>query len=218
MKENRLSSKLAPFVMMEYREAAALAQALPAMLKTDAVTSAPAEPPHGMSEEEVERRVALARETAIAETEFRLHSEQERARRECEQRVIDALREFGEERARYFQRVEREVVQLSLAIARKILEREAQLDPALLAAMVRIALDRMQAGPGVRVHVPATEADMWRRMGKGEGRWEVVADAALKPGACLVETELGKADFSFEAQLRDVAESFEQLLAHRPAA
>ena len=44
------------------------------------------------------------------------------------------------------------------------------------------------------------------------------SDDALSPGDCIVETELGTANFGFEAQLRDVEESFAQLLAHRPDA
>src|ERR1700756_2700790 len=40
-----------------------------------------------------------------------------------------ALAQFTRDRAVYFQNVEREVVQLALSIARKILHREAQVDP-----------------------------------------------------------------------------------------
>ena len=43
--------------------------------------------------------------------------------------ILQALADFGRERAAYYRRVEGEVVQLALAVARKILHREAQIDP-----------------------------------------------------------------------------------------
>jgi flagellar assembly protein FliH len=173
----------------------------------------------GVPEEEVERRVRLTREGAIVETEERLRAEYECVRQQAQQQVAAILRDFEQERAGYFDRVESEVVHLALSIARKILQRETELDPTLLAALVRIALDRMQSGPAVRVRVIATEVEAWRRLGESGGGapiWEVVADDDLRPGDCVVETELGKANFGFEAQLNDVEETFAQLLAHKP--
>ena len=48
-------------------------------------------------------------------------------------------------------------MQLALAIARKILHREAQVDPLLLAGMVRVALEKIESHTKVSVRVhPAT--------------------------------------------------------------
>src|SRR5882672_12144263 len=47
--------------------------------------------------------------------------------------IRTALIKFEKERVTYFQKVETEVVQLALSIARKVLYREAQVDPLLLA-------------------------------------------------------------------------------------
>ncbi len=41
------------------------------------------------------------------------------------------------------------MVRLALAIARKVLHREAQMDPLLLAGVVRVALDRCRRDAGV---------------------------------------------------------------------
>lgn len=173
----------------------------------------------GVPEQEVEQRVATTREAAIAETERRLRAEFEGRQHAAQEAVAQALARFAEERGRYFQRVEAEVVHLALAVARKILQREAELDPTLLSALVRIALDRMQSGTSVRVRVVPEEAERWRQLATGAGsapRWEAIADRSLAPGDCVVETEMGKANFGFEAQLRDIEQSFAQLLAHRP--
>ena len=167
----------------------------------------------------MERRIQMVRDTASAEADRRVTVEREQASQAAKERISEVLRQFAEERTEYFRRVEGEVVQLALSIARKILQRETELDPTLLSALVRIALDRMQCGSGVRVRVAAENAELWRRCGDTNGtspRWDVMPDEMLGHDDCIVETELGTADFGFEGQLRNVEETFTQLLAHRP--
>jgi flagellar assembly protein FliH len=220
MREKRLSSPPASqFSALEYREAgfALGAFELPIAGVVPAVEAAAVV--REVAAEEVERRVHVAREAAIAETEERLRREGECVRQQAQQQITETLRNFEEERTGYFNRVEGEVVHLALAIARKILQRETELDPTLLAALVRIALDRMQCGPAVRIRVVSAEVERWGQFGERSGsatRWMVAADDELQPGDCVVETELGNANFGFEAQLRDVEETFAQLLAHKP--
>ena len=170
-------------------------------------------------EEEVQRRVQEARDAARLEVEQRLRMELDRERKEVDLKLTKTLHQFAQERASYFNRVEAEVVQLALAIARKVLQREAALDPTLLAALVRVALERMQNGRPTRVVIPPEEFDRWRALGHNEAgapHWEAVADDTLKPGDCVVETELGHANFGFEAQLMGIEESFTALMAHKP--
>ena len=45
---------------------------------------------------------------------------------------------------------------------------------------------------------------------------EVVEDAHLTPIDCILETELGSANFSIDAQLKEVEQGFFDLLAQRP--
>jgi flagellar assembly protein FliH len=219
MRETRLSSSLSSIETLEYRDIGFDPDATE--VGGSEPTPAEAVASVGVPEEEVARRLRCAREDAIVETEKRLRVEAEQTRREMQELLAQRLREFEVERATYFKRVEGEIVQLALAVARKIIQREADLDSTLLSGLVRIALDRMQVGPAVRVRVAPTEAERWRQLGRnetGEPRWEVVPDQSVDSADCIVETELGVANFSFEAQLRDVEESFTQLLAYRPAA
>ena len=61
--------------------------------------------------------------------------------------IATTIEAFESQRDEYYARVEAEIVQLSLAIAAKILHREAQVDPMLVAALVRIAWKRCAKGP-----------------------------------------------------------------------
>lgn len=208
------SSLLTSTLALEYRDVSGLLQQdVPAM---DLPSLAP-----GVPEHEVEQRVASARAAALAAGEQRLQSELLHVRSTSQQQAAKMLDDFHRERSAYFSGMEERVVQLALSIARRILQRESEMDPTLLAGLVRIALDRMQSGSAVSVRVTAAEAEEWRRLAGAPGeqaRWQVVEDASLNPGDCRVQTEMGEANFGFEAQMCDVEQSVRSLLAHKPGA
>jgi flagellar assembly protein FliH len=140
--------------------------------------------------------------------------------REREQ-IARMLPQFATERSNYYQRIEGEVVQLALGIARKILHREAQLDPNTLAGVVRVTLEKLDAGTKVSLHVPPKDAADWRHYFatqiEGTQAVEVHDDAALAPGECRIETSLGVTEAGFESQLKEIETGLLDLLAERPA-
>jgi flagellar assembly protein FliH len=44
----------------------------------------------------------------------------------------------------------------------------------------------------------------------------VVEDGQIERGGCILETELGTANFSLDAQLKEVEQGFFDVLAQRP--
>jgi len=135
--------------------------------------------------------------------------------------VLSALQDFEGRRDDYFRRVETEVVRLALAIARKVLHREAQMDPLLLAGVVRVALDQMQAGIRVVLRTSPDSADVWRdfceQHCRGKQTVEVVADSSLEGGRCLLQAEVGSSEISLDGQLQEIESGFFDLLReHAP--
>ena len=173
----------------------------------------------GASEKEVKTLLNVARLEAVAETEAHLKMEYE-ARSVAEaDKIRQAIELFQVERKDYFSRVESELVQLALAISAKILHREAQVDPTLVAALVRVAIDKLHDGSSVSVRVPPAEAGKWRAFlanPPNGSNIEIVEDAHLGAADCVLETELGSANFSIEAQMKEVEQGFFDLLAQRP--
>ena len=151
---------------------------------------------------------------------------EQRLRKEYEQKllserasIVELVAGFEEQRNEYYARVEAEIVQLALSIAAKILHREAQVDPMLVAALVRIAVEKMREGSSVTLRVSAKRADSWRRYFAefpNMGQVEVVEDASLSDQDCIVGTELGSANFGLDTQLKEVEQGFFDLLALRP--
>jgi flagellar assembly protein FliH len=135
-------------------------------------------------------------------------------------RIAATILAFAGERENYYGRVEAEVVQLALGIARKILHREAQLDPHALAGIVHITLERLDAGTQVHLHVHPREAAEWRHylacQMEGNPIPDVHEDPALTPGECRIETSLGTTQVGFESQLKEIESGLLDLLSERP--
>ncbi len=205
-----------PVSIFQYPKLDEAASSLP---RIDASVAEPEELVLGitLTEEALNQRLATARAEATQQTEARLRQEYD-ARENA--KIVEAVRAFDKERSQYFSRVEREVVHLALSIAGKILHREAQVDPMLVAALVRMALTQLKDGSAVTVRVQPGEAGPWREyFAAGPAQTlqvSVVEDAELDPGGCMLETELGSANFSLDAQLKEVERGFFDVLAQRP--
>lgn len=176
-------------------------------------------PEAGPSAEELESRLRQARGEAAAEAEHRLRQAHEEKLASISAGIAHAVEQFAEERRSYFARVETELVRLALSIAARILHREAQVDPLLTAALVRVAIEKMRDGSSVRVRVASRDAAAWRARLEAKiagSDVEVVEDEHLGPQECVLETRLGSVEFGMEAQLKEIERGFFDLLAHRP--
>jgi flagellar assembly protein FliH len=153
-------------------------------------------------------------------TEARKIYEEQLARERAS--LTTALGQFTRDRAAYFPKIEAEVVQLALAIARKILHREAQVDPLLLAGIVRVALEKIDGATGVVLRVHPQNAADWRRYLSTHleptDLPEIVEDAAQPLDGCVLETAMGTATVGLEAQLKEIEQGLMDLLAARPGA
>jgi len=139
---------------------------------------------------------------------------------EVRQSMGSALAEFAGQRDAYFQQVEGEVVRLALNIARKVLRREAQIDPMLLAGMVRVVLEKIESGTKVMVRVHPHQVSECRTYFAQhmEPRQvpEVLEDATLAMDHCVLQTELGTTELGPEVELKEIEQGLFDLLQRRP--
>ncbi len=209
---------IAPVTSFQYRDTGPMTQ-LP-RIKTPAAE--PEQRPRAeveMTRLELQAALAEARNEGARAAEDRLRAG---ARADAEResaRITAALDCFERERKGYFARVEGEVVRLALSIAAKILHREAQVDPMLVAALVQIAVNQLKEHTAVSIRVHPENAARWRAHFQSVPQWadvSVVEDAELQIGDCMLETELGFANFSLAAQLKEVEQGFFDILAQTP--
>jgi flagellar assembly protein FliH len=160
--------------------------------------------------------VEQARTQALSEGEARA-DERWRGLWEVEQqRVARALAEIATWKARLRWEAEREMLALALAIARRILRREVQLDPTVLAGVLKAALDRCDQSEEVRVRASAAEAPQLRKHLEQIGvpvHFQIEPDPALAPGSLQVETSAGAIDASCDAQLAEIERGLADRLA-----
>jgi len=166
--------------------------------------------------EERERQLAAAVESARAEAFQKGRNaaagEQIALRQECSAQLRAATEEFRAHSDDYFARAEHEVVRLALAVAERILHREAQMDPLLLSGAVRVALGQLAESAKVRLRVPPEHLEMWTEMVRLVPglpvRPDVETDPSLKTGEVYMESSLGRVDLGVRTQLEEVERVF----------
>jgi flagellar assembly protein FliH len=171
-------------------------------------------------EAEFQVREKRAREEGIKEGQLALRGEVDRTVAAIRDALALAVKQFALEREDYFRRVEGHVVKLALAIARRILYREAQIDPLFLAGAVRVALDKISSATMIRLYVHPDQVSDWEeflaRQSDLRQRPDVLGDTAVAEGQCRIESSLGAADLSLENQVMEIERGFLDLLAQRP--
>lgn len=147
------------------------------------------------------------------EMELQQHLAEDRSR------VLRACQDFERERTRYFAAVEAQVVKLALAIAARVLNREAKMDPMLLSAAVRVALEKVKDESGTKLRVPVSEVALWRAVfdTAGEPSVHVVGDESMARNECVLETSVGTVELGIQAQLNEIERGFFDLMQKRPA-
>src|SRR5579862_107638 len=163
---------------------------------------------------------AFARGRHAGQQDSRQAFEQQLAKEKSN--ISAALAQFARDRSAYFEKVEPEVVQLALSIARKILHREAQVDPMLLAGIVRVALEQIDGATRVQLHVHPQKAADWRQFLATQlepaNLPEIIEDPSQSVDHCTVETTVGSTAIGMEIQLKEIEQGFADLLAVRPGA
>jgi flagellar assembly protein FliH len=124
----------------------------------------------------------------------------------------ELIERFAQERDRYMHAVEHQVVKLSLAVAARILRREAQMDPLLLTGAVRVALGQLSGSTEVRLRVPPAEFDLWTDaialLPNLALQPSVIAAEGMRLGDCVIETSLGSVDLGIRSQLGEIERGF----------
>jgi flagellar assembly protein FliH len=119
---------------------------------------------------------------------------------------------FRQERERFLDAAEHEVVELALAVAARILRREAQMDPLLLTGAVRVALGQLAGSTEVRLRVPPAEFDLWTEsmalVPNLAVKPKVLAGEGMRLGDCVVETKMGCVDLGIRAQMAEIERGF----------
>lgn len=125
------------------------------------------------------------------------------------QRLEQIIHSFAEPLQAVDEQVEGELLQLAIAIARQLIRRELQSDPAQVLGVVREALSALpSAARNVRIHLHPEDALLVREelisADEGEMPWKIVDDLTLTRGGCRIESATSRIDASVEKRLNNV--------------
>jgi flagellar biosynthesis/type III secretory pathway protein FliH len=132
----------------------------------------------------------------------------EEAMAESANRFAELVANVHENHAAFFRAAERQVVDLALQIAQKVVERELENMPDLAVNVIRAALEEMDARTAVRVRVNPDDAELLRRrwtqvvpLSVGPDRVELQPDERVSSGGAIIETTHGQVDAQLESKL-----------------
>lgn len=166
-------------------------------------------------------RARAAWEEGYREGQARTRAELEAGWAKEREPLAETIRQFTTAREEYFRRVESEVVSLALAIVRKILHREAQIDPLLMTGLVRVALERIGASQTLHLRVHPDQVRAWQNYFAQQADLphapELIGDASLTHNQCRLESELGTTDIHLESQLKEIEQGLFDLMSQKPA-
>jgi flagellar assembly protein FliH len=147
--------------------------------------------------------VKLEEARTLARLLARRDWEQELQQKLAEDRAMvrKACDDFERERTRYFAAV------------------EAKMDPMLLSAAVRVALEKVERESEATLKVAESEAAMWTAefAAAGDARVRVIGVEGMARGECVLETSVGTVELGIEDQLAEIERGFFDLMEKRPA-
>lgn len=157
-------------------------------------------------EAERERLVGEAREAGRREGEAAGRRVAEAEMQPVLERLATSLKDVSELPAALRAQAEVDLIRLAVAIAQRILQRELNVDPAVITGLVRVGLEKVRAQDVVRVRVCPEHQAAVREclMRLGAPHVEVSSDPTQERGSMIFETSRGKLDVSIGTQLREI--------------
>lgn len=114
--------------------------------------------------------------------------------------------------------LEARVVDLVLAVARKVIEREVRLDRTIVLNVIRAALEEIQEHTTVEVRVHPDDYELvvaqWERLARTPlaQRSQFVVDERVGRGGCVIDMPFGQLDAQLDTKLAQIIETFHALL------
>ena len=132
----------------------------------------------------------------------------EAAVKERAERFDELLQALAKPFDRLDETVEKQLVELAIAVVRQLFRREIRIEPTHVIGVVREAIQLLPiASQNVQVHLHPEDATLIREAlspAEGELAWGIVEDPLITRGGCRVTTENSQVDATAESRLQAV--------------
>lgn len=114
---------------------------------------------------------------------------------------------------------EQEIINISLAVARKILAREIEENPVVVLPIVKAALEKVRDQDQIIIRVSTDDfelvlqakRDLQMMLGR-ENVISIVHDHTVNPGGCLIDTPYGTVDASIDSQFQALQQAVKKVM------
>ncbi len=131
----------------------------------------------------------------------------------------EVLRQLSNIRKETYQKIEQEVVDLALTIARKVICQEVTIDREIVVCVAKEALAKIEDPGEIKIKLSPSDLQFINETQTQlsnilQNIDNVTLEAAenIQSGGCIIETDLGEIDARIEKQLQAVEESFRSTL------
>jgi len=157
--------------------------------------------PHKIWKQKVEQAYQKGFEEGMAKGLAKVNEEIER--------LNSLLKQISEEKAQLYKDVEREVVELSIAIAERVVGAISERDRERILDIVKRAIGSLSDKSEVTIYISIEDEPVLLeakdRILQGiEGKFKIVADPNIPKGGCIVQGKTGRIDALLSTQLEEV--------------
>jgi len=135
------------------------------------------------------------------------------------QALVEAVKELHAARNTYYQKAEREMVDLVALVASELVCKEIEKDPAIIGAVIRKAVGQLHAKQKIVVRLNPSDVEYAMKMRDTLIREvaaveniEVKQDPAIRPGGCILETNIGTLDATVETRILNIHQTLREQL------
>ena len=168
-----------------------------------------------LNEQAYQRGFTDGWEKGMIEGENTWHAQAEKKIKPLLTSLQDALHQLNNLRKETYQEIEKEVVELALAIARQVICQEITIDKEIVVCVAREALAKVEDPGRIKIKMSPSDLQFIKETRSQlssmiENVDHVTFEAAenIQSGGCIIETDLGEIDARIEKQLQAVEESF----------
>ncbi|MFQ3548314.1 MAG: FliH/SctL family protein [Armatimonadota bacterium] len=131
------------------------------------------------------------------------------------------LNAFNEDRAVYFEKLEPEVLKLTIEIVEKIIRHEIKTNQEIVIRLIKSCLRRLKDKQDIFVRVSPKEVDEVRlrieellSVTAGAKEISILDDRRVNPGGCIIESPSGELDARIETQISRVEDAIMETHEH----
>jgi flagellar assembly protein FliH len=149
-----------------------------------------------------------AEEKGLQNIEEKVREEVAKEVDEIREKLTETISEISSLQGEITSRVEIELVEFALNIAKKVVRREVTIDREIALTLVKVSLEKLHNRTLAQIHLHPNDfayVESKREHLDFHNALELIEDKTISPGGCLIHTETGDIDARIESQFEEIA-------------